>query len=167
MRSVGRPIGLIRYASLNGIERGERLKFTPRLIGYTVLLAGLGILLTLLLLTRADVQTTLLRAPGALFQQMPNGKFSNLYTLKVVNKTTRELPIELRLEQAEGTIQVMGQALVAPAQKLAEASVLIELASRALTGGKTPIAVGVYSQGRKLDTVKTVFIGPRNDAPAD
>ena len=34
MEKIRRPRGLIRYASLNGIERGERLRITPRLIGY-------------------------------------------------------------------------------------------------------------------------------------
>ena len=41
MDKIGRPRGLIRYASLNGIERGERLRVTPRLMGYCVLLVAL------------------------------------------------------------------------------------------------------------------------------
>ena len=45
MDKIGRPRGLIRYASLNGIERGERLKVTPRLVGYTVVLLALGVVL--------------------------------------------------------------------------------------------------------------------------
>ena len=57
MERIGRPRGLIRYASLNGIERGERLKVTPRLVGYTVVLLALGVLLrrsSLHALGRAD-----------------------------------------------------------------------------------------------------------------
>ena len=163
MDRIGRPRGLIRYASLNGIERGERLKVTPRLIGYTVVLLLLGALFAFLLFTRSDVQTTILRAQGALFQKMPDGRYSNLYTVRVVNKTSREIPIELKLESGAGSLQVMGQALVAPPQKSAETSVLIELEPSAMQSGTTPVAVGVYSQGRRLGTVKTAFIGPRND----
>ena len=33
MAKVGRPRGLIRFASLNGIESGQRLRVTPRIIG--------------------------------------------------------------------------------------------------------------------------------------
>jgi cytochrome c oxidase accessory protein FixG len=163
MDKIGRSRGLIRYASLNGIERGEPLKLTPRLVGYTVLLLGLGALLAVLLWTRSDVKTTLLRAQGALFQQMPNGRFSNLYTLRVLNKTSRPLPIELRLEQPEGTLQVLGRELSIPAQQSTEASVLVELAREQLRGGSTPVIVGVYSGGRRVETVKSAFIGPRND----
>jgi cytochrome c oxidase accessory protein FixG len=165
MAKIGRPKGLIRYASLDGIERGEPLRITPRLIGYSVILLGLGALLAVLLLTRSDAQTTLLRAQGALFQKMPDGRYSNLYTVKVVNKTSREMPVELRLEQPEGSLRVMGKPLVAPPQNLAETSVLIELDPSAMRSGQTPVQVGVFSQGRRLQTVKTVFIGPRDDRP--
>ena len=118
MEKVGTPRGLIRYASLNGIERGERLRLTPRLIGYCVVLAALVSLLAVMIFTRADVEATLLRAPGSLFQQMPDGHFSNLYTVRVVNKTSREMPVELRLESPAGSLQVMGGSLVVPPQKL-------------------------------------------------
>jgi cytochrome c oxidase accessory protein FixG len=164
MERIGRPRGLIRYASLNGIERGERLKVTPRLIGYTVILLALATLLGVLIFTRSDVQTTLLRAQGALFQEMPNGHFSNLYTIRVVNKTSREIPIQLKLENLKGELQVMGQALVVAPQKSAETSALIELDPAVMKPGTTPLVVGVYSQGRRLETLKTGFIGPRDDS---
>ena len=162
MTKVGQPRGLIRYASLNGIERGERLKITPRLRVYTGIILALIGLETFLVFTRSDVQTTLLRAPGALFQEMPDGHFSNLYTLKVVNKTARDIPLELKLENLSGDVFVMGQEKMSvPARKLAEASVLIELGSTVMKPGQTPLVLGVYSNGKKVETLKTMFIGPR------
>ena len=163
MEKIGRPRGLIRYASLNGIERGERLRVTPRLAGYTVVLLVLGLLLAFLVFTRSDVQTMMLRAQGALFQKMPNGHYSNLYTIRVVNKTSREVPVQLKLENPSGNLQVMGQDIVVPPQKQAETSVLIELDPAAMKPGTTALLVGVYSQGRRLETLKTGFIGPRDD----
>jgi cytochrome c oxidase accessory protein FixG len=163
MDRIGQRRGLIRYASLNGIERGQTLRLTPRLAGYCVLLAALIGFWTVLVFTRSDAATTLLRAPGALFQQMPDGHFSNLYTVKVVNKTSRVMPITLRLEAPAGDLQVMGANLVVPPEQLAQSSVLIELDRSQMLPGKTPLRIGVYSQGRKLETLKTVFIGPRDD----
>jgi len=163
MAKVGRPPGLIRYASLNGVERGERLRLTPRLAGYTAVLVALVAVFLVLLFTRSDVQATLLRAQGALFQKMPDGRYSNLYTVRVVNKTSREVPIELKLENPPGSLQVMGQDLVVPPQKQVEASALIELAPSVMKPGTTPLRVGVYSQGRRLEQLKTGFIGPRDD----
>jgi cytochrome c oxidase accessory protein FixG len=162
MTKIGSPRGLIRYASLNGIERGERLRLTPRLIGYCVVLAALVALLAVMIFTRDDAEATLLRAPGSLFQQMPDGHYSNLYTVRVVNKTSRELPVELRLESPAGSLQVMGGTLVVPPQKLLENSLLVELDPAGMKSGTTPVVVGVYAGGKKIQTLKTSFIGPRN-----
>ena len=161
MEKIARPRGLIRYASLNGIERGERLRMTPRLAGYVVLLTALVALWAILVFTRSDVQTTFLRAPGALFQQMPDGHFSNLYTVGVVNKTSRPMPIDLKLENIAGDLQVMGGDIVVPPAQRAETSVLIELAPANMKSGVTPLVIGVYSNGRRLETLNTSFIGPR------
>jgi polyferredoxin len=163
MDKTGGQRGLIRYASLNGIERGQPLRFTPRLAGYLVVLAVLGTVLGLMLYLRSDVEATVLRAPGSLFQQMPDGHFSNLYTVRVVNKTSREMPVELRLESPTGSLNVMGQGSIAVApQKLSEYSVLIELDPQVMKSGATPLVIGVYAGDKKLETLKTAFIGPRN-----
>ena len=162
MDKIGSPRGLIRYASLNGIERGEPLRFTPRLKGYCLVLAVLMSILAVMVFTRANVEATLLRAPGSLFSKMEDGSFGNLYTVRIVNKTSRELPVELRLESPAGTLQVMGGELVVPPEKLLENSLLVELEPAAMKSGTTPIVVGLYSGGKKLQTLKTAFIGPRN-----
>ena len=163
MEKIGRPRGLIRYASLNGIERGEPLRVTPRIMGYCVLLAALIGLWMVLVFTRTEVETTLLRAPGALFQQTTDGHYSNLYTVKVVNKTSHEVPIQMKLENISGDLQIMDPDVVVPPEKLAQHSVLIVLDKSVLKSGTTPVQVGVYSDGKKIQTIKTSFIGPRND----
>jgi cytochrome c oxidase accessory protein FixG len=162
MDKIGRPRGLIRYASLNGIEKGEALRITPRLIGYCVILLVLCAGLVTLLLTRSDVDATLLRAPGALFQQMPNGRISNLYLLKLTNKTHHEMPVELRLIGIEGSLTVLGGQLNLPAEKQTEASVLVEIPPDKLASGNTPIRVGVYLNDAQVEVLKTIFVGPRH-----
>jgi cytochrome c oxidase accessory protein FixG len=161
MTKIGKPRGLIRFASLNGIEKGERLRVTPRIIGYCVVLTLLGLGLITLLLTRSDVDTALLRAPGGLFQTAQDGKISNLYLLKLTNKTHRDMPVQLKLENITGTLTSFGGEAIVPAEKQVESSVLVAVSPDDLKSGQTPITVGVYSNGRKLDTIKTIFIGPR------
>jgi polyferredoxin len=163
MDKIKRPRGLIRFASLNGIERGERLRITPRLIGYTVVLSALITLWLVLVFTRSDVEATMLRAPGSMFQTMPDGHLSNLYTVKVVNKTSRQIPIEFKLENVKGDLQVMGGNVVVAPQQLAENSILIDLDPALVKGGHVSLIVGVYAAGKKVETIKTGFIGPRDD----
>ena len=57
-----------------------------------------------LVFTRSIVETTLLRAPGALYQQTAEGNLENIYTLKLVNKTSRDIPVQLKLESPAGNL---------------------------------------------------------------
>jgi cytochrome c oxidase accessory protein FixG len=162
MDKVGRPRGLIRFASLNNIERGEKQRFTKRMALYSAVLGGLIALFLFLVFTRAAVETTLLRAPGALFQQTADGRIENIYTVKIINKTSRDLPVELKLENLPGTLRVMSPGrFTVPGEKLAQTSVLIDLDARLLTGANTRLRIGIYSNGKRLETVNTSFVGPR------
>jgi cytochrome c oxidase accessory protein FixG len=163
MRQIGRPPGLVRYASYNSIEKRLPFRFTARMGLYSAVLSALVVLFFVLLFTRSDVQSIFLRAPGALFQSMPDGKISNLYTLKILNKVQRDLPIELRLDKVSGELTLMGGGrFVVPKEGLAETSVLIAIDPAHLPSHKTKLHVGVYSSGKRLETINTIFIGPRN-----
>jgi cytochrome c oxidase accessory protein FixG len=163
MARIHRPRGLIRYASLNSIERGEPFRWTPRMSGYAAVLTVLIGLFLFLVLTRSNVEATLLRAPGAMFQELPSGNLINLYTLQLVNKTSQPMPVQLKLEDIPGKLSIMGDPKpVVPGEQLVETSILIELAPALLRDGPKKFNVGVYSQGRRLQTVHTTFIGPRS-----
>ena len=161
MDKLGRPRGLVRFASLNSVERGDRFQFTARMGWYSVVLAALAALLAMLVFTRSEVETTILRAPGGLFQVTAAGDIQNLYTLKVVNKTSREMPLRLKLENVAGVLQVMGGELVVPGEQLSQASLLIALPPSLLQGNKTNLKIGVYSNNKLIETVDTAFVGPR------
>ncbi|RME93876.1 MAG: cytochrome c oxidase accessory protein CcoG [Verrucomicrobia bacterium] len=162
MTRIGRPRGLIRYASLNGIEKRERLRVTPRIVAYTGLLVVLAAALAVLLLTRSDVDATMLRARGTLFQKMEDGHYSNLYLLKVTNKSNEPIDVTARLERPEGELTLAGGVLHVPAADQVETSVIVELPPAALTGRKTPIEVGLYDGGKKLRRLRAEFLGPRH-----
>ena len=163
MDRVHLPRGLVRYASLNGIQRGEPLRFTARMKLYASVLCGLIGLFVFLVLTRTDLQTTFLRAPGSLFQTTAAGRISNLYTVKVINKTHRDLPVEFRVENLPARVVVPGAPqLIAPGDRLVQTSVLVELDPGLLPGPNTPLRIGVYAGGRHIETIKTSFVGPRS-----
>ncbi len=163
MDKLRRPRGLIRYASHNIIERGEKQRFTPRMAGYSVVITVLATVLMVLVFTRPDIDATVLRAPGALSQMLPSGKIENLYTVQLINKTSRDLPLDFVLENTPGIIQVMGAGkLMAPAERLTQTSLLIQLSPNLLHDGRKKLTIGIYSNGRLVETVNTAFIGPRN-----
>ena len=160
MDKVGSPRGLIRYASENGIAKQEQLRITPRIMAYSSVLIGLIIFFVVLLATRKDVDATILRTPGMLFQQQENNMISNLYNIRLINKTHKEVPITLKVESGTGTIKMIGKDITVDKESKGASAFFIFLPKDAIKNRKTVLLVGVYSGDKKLETVKTTFLGP-------
>ncbi len=160
MEKVGKPKGLIRYASYNSIKTGRRQLFTSRVIGYSAVLLLLGTLVGVMLASRAPTETTILRAPGSLYQTQADGRISNLYTVKVVNKSFDSLTVEFRLLKPKGELSLVGGSLVVPPQQVVRRALFVILPPDEITGEKVPVLIGVYSNSRLLEKVATAFMGP-------
>ncbi|PKL87732.1 MAG: cytochrome c oxidase accessory protein CcoG [Ignavibacteriae bacterium HGW-Ignavibacteriae-2] len=159
MDKINKPKGLIRYASKNEIENKIRSIFTPRAIGYTVVLVILISLTTILLISRSDFELTILRTPGLFFQEQPGNKISNLYDLKIINKTFNELPAELEIENLAGEIKLIGTDLLVEPQAVEEGKFLVILSKEQIHSINTPLEIAVKSDGKIIDVIKTSFLG--------
>jgi cytochrome c oxidase accessory protein FixG len=160
MVQIDKPKGLIRYASELGIAKREKLRITPRIIAYSSVLMVLIGVLVLLLATRKDLDTTILRTPGMLYQQQDNEMISNLYTIKLLNKTHQAMPIRLELESEYGSIKMIGKEIMAQKESKAETEFFVLLPKNKITNRKTEIRIGIYSGDLKIETIKTNFLGP-------
>ena len=164
MEKVNLPKGLIRYASEDEIVKKEKFKFTPRLKGYTaVLVILIGVLVGMLFL-RNDVEATVLRLPGQLYEHKEGNIISNVYTYKVVNKTTKDIEdIHFELISHKGTIKlVRNEDFKIPAQKLAEGTLFIEINNSAIKSDKEKVKIAVYSGDKLIETTTTAFLAPRS-----
>lgn len=161
MESVGLPKGLIRYASEDEIEKKEPFRFTARMKGYTAVLLILMGILTGLLFLRNDLEADILRLPGQLFQHKGNN-ISNVYTYKVVNKTSHDFKdIHFELISQKGTIKIVGKAhFNIPKQGVAQGTFFIEINKYLLDSDKTKIQIGVYDGKHLIETKRTNFLGP-------
>ncbi|MFD0863822.1 cytochrome c oxidase accessory protein CcoG [Sungkyunkwania multivorans] len=164
MEKVGLAKGLIRYASEENIEKKATFKITARMKGYAAVLAILIGVLTGMLFLRNDVEATILRLPGQLYQKKENNMISNVYTYKLVNKTTNEIKnISFKLLSHNGTIEsVTHENFDMPAQDLAEGTLFVEINAAALTGDKDRLKIGIYSGEDLIETTMTAFLGPRS-----
>ncbi|MEP0862097.1 MAG: cytochrome c oxidase accessory protein CcoG [Ignavibacterium sp.] len=161
MDKIQRPRGLIRYASLRNIENKAKFKFTPRMMLYSVILFILLSVLTVLMINRTDFNVNILRTPGMLFQQQPDGTISNLYDLNLVNKTFDPTEIKLKLENpSNGELKIIGTDLKLEPQQIVEAKFMILLPKESITKMNTPIEIGVYDGNKLIRKIKTSFLGP-------
>lgn len=163
MEGVGLPKGLIRYASEDEIEKKEKFKFSIRMKGYTAVLLILVGILTGLLFLRTEVEATVLRLPGQLYQHKGDN-ISNVYTFKVLNKTNKEIKdIHFKLVGIEGTLNVVGvQNVTVPKQGMLGGTMFVEINKNLLDSDKTKLEIEVYDGDRKIETTTTNFLSPRS-----
>ncbi|MGB3143541.1 MAG: cytochrome c oxidase accessory protein CcoG [Maribacter sp.] len=164
MEKVDLPKGLIRYASEDEITKKGKFKFTPRLKGYSAVLVVLIGLLIGMLFLRNDVEATILRLPGQLYEHKANNVISNVYTYKLVNKTTKDITdVHFKLLSHKGTVKlVRNEDFVVPAQGLAEGTLFIEINNAAIKTDKEKVKIGVYSKDQLVETSMAAFLAPRS-----
>lgn len=162
MEKINKPLGLIRYASENGIENREPLKYTGRMKLYTVLLSILLIILSFLLFTRKEVDATIMRTPGMLYQQRGKDSVSNLFNIKVANKTIQKIPLQLKLENVNGNIEIIGEhnSIAVKEEGQGAGAFFVVLPANIIRVRKLPIRIGLYVGKEKIDELSTNFLGP-------
>lgn len=161
MVGIDKPKGLVRYASENSIAEGVQLKFTARTKAYIGVLAILLSLLVFLLVSRTDLDARLMRTSGMTYNTLPDGRISNLYTLKLANKTHEDIPFTLKLENMNGEIQYVGNAsTTVKKEDYAQLQFFVKLNRGEVKGWKTELKIGVYEKGQKIKTITAKFIGP-------
>ena len=161
MKKINKPKNLIRFDSVYGIETGKRSVLNARTYAYSTVLAILIIVLAITIFNRKPIETTMLRVSGSIYQQVDSVTYSNLYLLKIINKTQADKTILLKLiSPKSGKIQlVTGQTLL-KTQGTIESVVIVNLNQNNLTGKSTPIEVGVFEGETLLQKYSTNFLGP-------
>ena len=161
MTSIKKPEGLIRYASENSISKGIKLTFSKRIKGYSAVLFLLVALLIFLLVSRTDLDATLMRTAGMTYTAMPDGRISNLYNLKLANKTHRDIPVTLKLENMAGEISLINNKdRIVNKESYTHIQFFVKLKRENVTGWKTPLTIGLYDSEKKIKTITANFIGP-------
>ena len=160
MTKTGYETGLIRYASEDDIEKGEKFTFNARIKAYTAVLTILVVVLVTLLFLRTDIEATILRLPGQMFTTKEE-VISNVYTFKLINKTVKDLDnVEIKLISHKGKIKMIGGISKVTKGSLTEGTLFIEINKKDLTSSKEKLKIGIYEHGKLIETTSTNFPGP-------
>jgi cytochrome c oxidase accessory protein FixG len=160
MTRMKKPKGLIRYASENEIIKGQPFKLNARIIAYSAVLLILLTVFVGLFIVNKQTETTLLRTSGSLYQVNEAGEIMNIYQLKIINKTSRPLPLELRLLSHQGNLKRISPIDTVKANGLIDDIVLLNILPDQLKGGSNKITLGLFANGEMIEEVKTVFLAP-------
>lgn len=160
MRKIKKPQNLIRFDSVEGIEQGSRALINGRTIGYSSVLVVLFGFLLYTVINRPELDTTLLRVPGTMFQQVSEQEVTNMYSTKVFNKTNSDKSLDIRLISPKGDITIAGKDAFIKAGEGFEAVLIININMAELTGKSTDIEVGFFEGNTLLTSEKLNFFGP-------
>lgn len=159
MKVIGKPQGLIRYTSEAAIKSGHSSVWNARNRAYTVVLFIIFAFFVFTLVSRPEIETTILRTPGLIYQEQ-DSTYSNVYNIKIVNKTHEEMPLELKLLSHKGKIQMAGNSMVIKDQDKFESTFLVYIPKPEITSDKTEIEFGIFSNDKLLEKYTTTFVGP-------
>ena len=160
MDNVGLERGLIGFLSEKGITTGVKFQWTRRVISYTILLISMLVVLTVLLITRKDFNTTILRQRGSTYQITNDGQISNIFEINLTNKTQKDYTVTLKLDHSDAEIDLVVDKLVLKSEDYLKERFVMKLPIDKVKNGKENVTIIVYGNGEEIDRVDTKFIGP-------
>ncbi|MDH4473861.1 MAG: cytochrome c oxidase accessory protein CcoG [Fluviicola sp.] len=160
MEGVHMEKGLIRIVSENGIKNRTGFQWTRKVVSYTIVLSILVGLLIVLLVTRNDFSTTILRQRGSMYQITEDEKISNTFEIDLSNKTKKDFTITLEPEYPNAEIRVAVPQFILKKEQHLKERFLIVMPYGDLEKGERDFYIIVKGNGNEIDRVKVKFIGP-------
>lgn len=167
MDKIGRPRGLIRYASLDELEGRpvKKLYQHPRTFVYIgiILLALSGIIYGLTHLGALTLRVAPERQP--LFVRMSDGSIQNKYVFKVLNKTSKDVYVKVVAEHGIGGQQIIGaeQPLLVHHGRATPFTIFVRAPEKNIHDEITPIEFSVENVDDPTMSAEynTMFNGPK------
>jgi len=163
MAKINKPLNLIGFYSEEMIVEKKKPAFTSRMFGYSSVIVILLAVLTFFVLQRGDVDVTIMRAGGMLYQEQPGGYISNIYNADLINKTDKPQNIRLVATDPSIIIKYIQPSGVLEKEGSAKAIFFLMMPSVKIHKAKTDIRINIVQQNKVLGTISTTFIGPTND----
>lgn len=166
MDKIGKPRGLIRYASLDEIEGKPTKPFWKRarpLVYISIMvIAASGILYGLTHLGSLELKVIHERSP--LFVQLSDGSIQNRYDIKMLNKQDKDVMVQITAEGPEG-LQLLNadEPLHIDSGKLLSHIVYLKIPRASLEQSRTPVTFKVYDVEKPEEAVRYegAFFSPR------
>ena len=160
MDKVHKPRNLIGYYSEEMIKNNTEPRFTFRMKAYSMVIVALTCVLMFFLMSRKDVDITVLRASGMLYQEQPDGYISNLYNAEIINKTTQDLAFDLKPRDKRMKIKWIQDASVIKKERSESATFFLMIPADIIDKSTTNIELDVIKNKKVLFTINTNFLGP-------
>lgn len=161
MTRLGRPRGLIRYASHASIAGARARLVNARVVGYAAVWIVLVSTTAVLFASRRNVDVLVLRQPGTLYAELPNGDVSNFYQVQAFNRTSRAESFTIEVRSPRGaTLTPLGPLDHVDAYGQLDGRLMLRVPLSALTGPSTPVRFVIRTQDGAEQPIDSAFLGP-------
>mgnify|MGYP003574975292 CR=1 FL=1 len=160
MLKLDRAPRLIGFKSQEQIETGKKFTLSKRIYAYAAILLILVTTLATLLVRRSDIDTTILRAGGTLYQLRDDGTVSNLYNAELINKTPESIRFEMKLNDPAARIQYINRAGMIRKGESVKLTFFVIMPQDHITQYKSEIGLDVIANGKVITRSTTTFIAP-------
>ncbi len=162
MEKINRPARLIGFKSEDQIKSGAPFRLNKKVYAYSIVLLVLTGVLSGMLISRSDIETTILRAGGTLYQLRDNGTVSNLYNAELVNKTSALVKFELKSADPDVRIEFIRKEDQIDKGGSVKVTFFVIKPQKGIRKYKSEIGLQVLSDGKLIDELNTNFIAPPN-----
>jgi cytochrome c oxidase accessory protein FixG len=165
MDKIGKPRGLVRYASEATIADNKPFILTTRLKAYIVLLIALLVVWLVILTSRSTVEFQIRKVPGQLYSETADGKIVNMFNVMLINKSHKNFDsLYLKIDDVKYEIEWVDKQNMRKLVKesIAKSTFFIKIPSENVNKRKDEIVIRLYNGEHDLDTETTNFLAPVN-----
>nr|VFK41488.1 MAG: cytochrome c oxidase accessory protein FixG [Candidatus Kentron sp. TC] len=167
MGKLRRPRGLIRYASLDEMESAIVIPLWNRtrvwVYGAISLLAAVGIAYGIASLDAIELKV--LRARQPMYVVQSDGSIQNQYTLKILNKMTRDIDARISISGPQGLVSTGGDgSITAHGSTVTQTTLFVRAPRKNLRAESNPIVFridGMVGSDVFTSERESIFIGPK------
>ncbi|MFC5460767.1 cytochrome c oxidase accessory protein CcoG [Massilia niabensis] len=169
MEKVGRPKGLIRYATENALARGwgtdqvRRRLLRPRVLAYAAVLALVVAAMAASLALRVPLKVDVIRDRGSMGREVEDGRIENVYRLQLMNTSEAPRSYRLRVSGLAGAAIVDADVVEVDAASTRAVPVRVRVEGGAGQPGSNRIEFTITAQDDPSVAVReeAAFIVPR------
>ncbi|ARS38411.1 cytochrome c oxidase accessory protein CcoG [Sphingobacteriaceae bacterium GW460-11-11-14-LB5] len=157
MLKLNKPKNLIGFFNQDFINARKPYKIGLKSYGYAAVLFVVMMVFSSLIYKREDIQTTVLRASGTLYQSRGTDRTSNLYNAELINKTNKAVKFTFRSKDKGDEINFIQKADVLPKEGSAHLTFFLIRKNKSIKKYKTDAVFEIVVNGEVLSTANTSF----------
>lgn len=161
MAKIGRPLGLVRYDSLAGIEHKKHKFVRPRVLLYLAVFAILGTMFAFRLSAREIVDFAIVRPAGTPYLVQDDGLVRDMFQMHFTNTDARTRTVTVKLvSPIPAQLMVLGEPIqLVPGERI-KAEAFVMVAKEHIKASATPMEFKLMDGTEEIGTASAKFLGP-------